>query len=165
VAYYRLMHSSPQSGLKSSGASQRFRNAMAALAVAFAIAGLAGCRSQQPKKFVSTPEEKAYLQSIQVTPGRVKAAQNFLGHTVTTLHGTVSNKGNKTVVYLEVKLTFMSIDGKALEDKSAYPVSGNTLPLKPGETQPFQVSFDQVPAAWNQAPPKITLVRVLLAGR
>lgn len=165
MAYYSDMRGSPQSGSNPSRANQRLRNGVVALAIAFAIAGLAGCSSQQPKKFVSTPEERAYLQNVQVTPSRVEAAQNFLGHTVTTLHGTVTNKGDKTVVYLEVKLTFMSIDGKPLEDKRAYPVSGNTLPLKPGQTEPFQVSFDQVPAAWDQAPPKITLVRVLLAGQ
>lgn len=165
MAYYRLMHSGRNSGLPASGASQGLRNSLVALAIAFAIAGLTGCSSQQPRKFVSTPEERAYLQNIQVTPGRVEAAQNFLGHTVTTFHSTVTNKGNKTVVYVEIRLTFMSIDGKPLEDKRAYPVSGNTLPLKPGQTEPFQVSFDQVPAAWNQAPPNITLVRLVLAGQ
>ncbi|MEJ2008975.1 MAG: FxLYD domain-containing protein [Acidobacteriota bacterium] len=164
MAYYNVMRSGHHHASPAPAKSRCIRNTLAALAIAFTIATLAGCSSKPPGELVPTPEEKAYLQNIQVTPGRVEAAQNFLGHTVTTLHGTVSNKGNKTVVYLEVKLTFMSIDGKPLEDKSAYPVSGNTLPLKPGQTEPFKVSFDEVPAAWNQAPPKITLVRVLLAG-
>lgn len=165
MPYYGLMQRGRQDNLPASGTNRRFRNVLAALAIAFTIAGLAGCSSQKPQKFVSTPEEKAYLQNIKVTADRVEAAQNFLGHTVTTLHGTVSNKGNKTVLYVEVKLTFMSIDEKPIQEKRAYPVSGNTLPLKPGQTRPYHVSFDQVPAAWNQAPPNVTLVRVVLVGQ
>lgn len=134
------------------------------LALACAVAGLAGCSSQKPKKFNASPEEKAYLQNVQVMANRVTAAQNFLGHTVTTLHGTVSNNGKKNILYLEVRLTFMNIEGKPAGTKRAYPVSGNTLPLKAGQSRPFEVHFDQVPADWNQAPPKVTLVRVLLAG-
>lgn len=164
MAYYRLMHGGQNMGSKIPGGKQRFRITLTALSVAFVAISLAGCSSQKPKKFVTTPAERAYLENIKVTPGRVEAATNFLGHTVTTLHGTVTNNGNKTVVYLEVRLTFMSIEGKPLEEKRVYPVSGNTMALKSGQTHDFQISFDKVPADWNQAWPNFTLVRVLLAG-
>lgn len=165
MAYYKVMNSGRCSKSPVPGGSQRIGASVAALAVAITVFTLAGCNSSQtPKKLIPTPEEKAYLQEIELTPGRVEAARNFLGHTVTTIHGTVANKGKKTVLYLEVRLTFMNIDGKPIQAKTAYPVSGNTLALKPGQSRPFQISFDQVPANWNQAPPKMTSVRVLLAG-
>jgi len=159
------MHTNRCLSLPVPGEGHRLRTWLAAMAVAFAIANLSGCSSpRRPTKSAPTPEEKAYLQNIQITPGRVEAAQNFLQHTVTTLHATVTNNGKKTVLYLEVSLTFSDIEGKPVQQTKAFPISDGTLPLKPGETRPFHVSFDQVPAAWNQAPPRVAPVRVILAG-
>jgi hypothetical protein len=134
--------------------------------MAFAIVALEGCGSspKQAAKAPPTPEEKAYLQNIQITPGQVEAAKNFLDHTVTTIHGTMANNGRKSVLYVEISLTFSDIEGKPIQQKTATPISGTTLPLKPGETRPFQVSFDEVPAMWNQAPPQMAPTRVILAG-
>ena len=138
----------------------------AAASIAIAVAALAGCGGspKQAAKSAPTAQEEAYLQNIQITPGRVEAAKNFLNHTVTTVHGTLANNGRKTVLYVEISLTFSDIEGKPIEQKTAAPVSGNTLPLKPGETRPFKVSFDQVPAMWNQAVPRMAPVRVKLGG-
>ena len=164
MAYYSLMRSLRSSILPAFSVRSRIPTLLAVLVIAFA-AGLSGCGGgQQPSKVPPTPEEKAYLQDIQFTTSRVEAARNFLCHTVTTLYSQVKNNGKKTVIYIEVSLTFSDIDGKPVEQKQAYPISGDTLPLKPGETRPFQVSFDQVPALWNQAPPQIAPVRVILAG-
>lgn len=139
---------------------------MTALVIVFALAALAGCsRPNQTSKSTPTPEEQAYLKNIQITPGRVEAAQNFLQHTVTTVHGTVTNKGKKAVLYLEITLTFSDIEGKPIEQKTVVTVSGNTLPLKPGETRSFHISFDKVPAMWNQAAPRMIPARVILAGQ
>lgn len=100
-----------------------------------------------------------------MTPGRVEAAQNFLQHTVTTIHGTVANNGSKSVRYLEISLTFSDIEGKPVQQKTAAAISRHDPPLKPGETRPFHVSFDEVPALWNQASPQIAPARVILAGK
>jgi len=138
----------------------------AAASIVFAISTMAGCGGspKQTAKSSPTAEEAAYLKKVQVTPGRVEAAQNFLQHTVTTIHGTVTNNGKKTILYLQISLTFSDIEGKPVEQKTAAPVSGNTLALKPGETRPFKVSYDEVPAMWNQAPPQMTPKRLVLAG-
>jgi hypothetical protein len=139
----------------------------AAAAIALAVAALAGCGSspKQPAKSAPTPEQTAYLQNIQITPGRVEAAQNFLEHTVTTFYGTVTNTGKQTVRQLEISLTFSDIEGKPVEQKSASPIGDDDPPLMPGETREFQVSFDEVPAMWNQAAPQMAPARVVLAGK
>lgn len=151
--------------LATGGNSHRLK-ALRALSIAFAVTVLASCSGgvQKTRKSAPTPEETAYVKNIQLTPGGVTAAQNFLQHTVTTVEGTVTNKGNKTVLYLQINLTFSGIEGNPIGQKQAWPVSGHTLPLKPGETRSFKESFDQVPAAWNQAPPKMTVARLILAG-
>jgi len=138
----------------------------AAASIAIAVAALAGCGGspKQAAKSAPTAQEEAYLQNIQITPGRVEAAKNFLNHTVTTVHGTLANNGRKTVLYVEISLTFSDIEGKPIQQKTAAPISGNTPPLMPGESRPFELSFDQVPAMWNQAVPRMAPVRVKLGG-
>lgn len=156
------MHRNQRSG---SSARRPLPALVAASSIAFAIAALAGCGGSPKKaaRTAPTAEEAAYLQNIQVTPGQAESAQNFLQHTVTTVHGTVANHGTKAVLYLEISLTFSDIEGKPIEQRTAAPISGGAPPLKPGETRTFQVSFDQVPAVWNQAPPQMTPKRVVLA--
>ena len=153
--------------------NQRFSSAVrrplagmaGAALVAFAVAALASCGgTKQAPKSAPTQEEAAYIQNIQLTPGRAEAAQNFLQHTVTTVSGTVTNKGNKTVVYLEISLTFSDIEGKPIEQRKAYPINRSSAPLKPGESRQFLVSFDKVPPMWNQAVPQMAPVRAVLAS-
>lgn len=133
---------------------------------ALAIAVFAGCGGgpKQAAKPAPRAEEAAYLQNIQLTSGRVEAAQNFLNHTVTTVYGAVTNNGKRTVRNLEINLTFSDIEGKPIEQRTATPIGENDPPLKPGETRQFQLSFDQVPDTWNQASPRMAPAKVILAG-
>jgi hypothetical protein len=146
--------------------NRRLRSLAVVMGLALGAATFAGCGGghKQAQKSPATPEEKAYLQNIQITPGRVEAAQNFLQHTVTTVHGTVSNNGKKSVRDIEISLTFSDIEGKPIQQKTADAISRNDPPLKPGETREFQVSFDEVPPVWNQAAPQMAPTRVILAG-
>ncbi len=41
--------------------------------------------------------------------------------------------------------------------ETAHTITSRTPPLKPGEKRAFRVSFDHMPADWNQAPPTITV--------
>ncbi len=162
------MHRNPRSTSASLRGNPRLLSLVAsALGLALVAAAFAGCGGspKQPAEPAPAPEATAYLQNVQVTPGRVEAAQNFLQHTVTTIHGTVTNNGSKSVRYLEISLTFSDIEGKPIQQKTAAAISRDAPPLKPGETRPFHVSFDEVPALWNQASPQIAPARVILAGK
>ncbi len=156
------MHSNPRFTCSIKSALR----SLAASVAALAIAALAGCGGgpKQAAKPAPGAEEAAYLQNIQLTSGRVEAAQNFLNHTVTTVYGAVTNKGQKTVRNLEINLTFSDIEGKPTEERTATPIGNNDPPLKPGETRQFQLSFDQVPDTWNQAAPRMAPAKVSLAG-
>lgn len=144
-------------------ASLCLRNVL--IAVGFSLLALAGCSSRRNGKLPPpTAEETAYLPNIQITGARVTAAENFLQHTVVTLHARITNKGNRTVRYLEVSVDFSNYSGQTDLHKQKEPINPNTPALKPGETQTVKLSFDQPPEDWNQAPPKITPVRVVLAN-
>jgi hypothetical protein len=136
---------------------------IAAAGIAALVAGLALLRRSAPPAGTHAPldaEAKAYLSKIVVTDARMSAAQNFIGDTVTYLDAKMTNQGSKTLRDVELRLEFVdTLDQVVLRD-SAHPVTPRTLPLGPGKTRSFRVSFDHMPADWNQGPPRITPVYV-----
>jgi hypothetical protein len=105
-------------------------------------------------------EQKAYLPSLVFADLRMSAAVNFLGDTVTYLDGTVTNKGVKAVRRLEVELNFVDTLNQVVLRETAHPITNRGTPLQPGETRAFRVTFDHMPADWNQAPPTAKAVYV-----
>jgi hypothetical protein len=110
-----------------------------------------------PARPVLTEEGKAYFPEIVVSAARMTAAQNFLGDTVTYLDGKVANQGTRTVRRLDLQLEFVDTLNQVVLRETAQAIASRTPPLKPGETRAFRVSFDHMPADWNQAPPTITV--------
>ena len=135
------------------------------IALSFALLSLAACsRSRRAEKLSApTAEEAAYLSNIQISGARMTASENFLQHVVTTLHARVTNNGNKTVSYLEVDVALLNYANQIYLRKKEQPIDRNKPALKPGETRDFEVSFDQLPEDWNQGPPQMTPLRVVLA--
>ena len=102
-----------------------------------------------------TEEEKAYFSQLEVTDVRMSAAENFLGATVTYLDARVTNKGTKTVRRLDFDLTFVDTLNQVVLRERVRPVNQHSSPLKPGESRAFRVTFEHMPADWNQAAPTI----------
>jgi hypothetical protein len=117
-------------------------------------------RSETPSASVLAADEKAYLPQIVISDARMSAAENFLGHTVIYLDGQVTNRGNRTVRQIEIQMEFVDILNQVVLRDDAFPLKPQMAPLKPGETRAFQVSFDHMPAEWNQAAPTITVKAV-----
>jgi len=109
---------------------------------------------------VLNDEQKAYLGSFDFADLHMSAAANFLGDTVTYLDGTVTNKGAKPVRRLDVELNFVDTLNQVVLRETARPLSGRAKPLQPGETCAFRVTFEHMPADWNQVPPKAKAVYV-----
>jgi hypothetical protein len=107
---------------------------------------------------IPTEEQKAYFRQLEFTDLHMSAAENFLGDNVTYLDGQVRNAGTKTVRRLDLDLTFVDMLSQVILRERAHPVSARTPPLKPGETRAFRVTFEHIPADWNQAAPTITPV-------
>jgi hypothetical protein len=91
-----------------------------------------------------------------VSDARMSAAENFLGHTVTYLDAQVTNQGAKAVRQLELELVFVDMLNQVVLRETARPVTLRGPALQPGQTRAFRVSFEHMPADWNQAPPTIT---------
>ncbi len=107
-----------------------------------------------------TDEERAYFPEIELANAHMSAADNFLGATITYLDAQVTNKGTKIVERLDLDLTFVDMVNQVVLRERAHPVTRRSPPLKPGEVRAIHVSFEQMPAEWNQAPP--TMIPVYL---
>jgi hypothetical protein len=142
------------------------------LIVSVVLAGLVAVLVLQQHHAVSRPasagagrlalsaEQKAYLASLVFADLRMSAAANFLGDTVTYLDGSVTNKGAKQVRRLEVELNFVDTLNQVVLRETAHPLADRATPMQPGETRAFRVTFDHMPADWNQAPPVAKAVYV-----
>ncbi len=101
-----------------------------------------------------TAEQKAYLSSFAFRRLPYEsAAANFLNDTVTYLDGSVTNQGAKPVRTLDVQLKFVDSLNQVVLRDTVHPLEDRTTPLQPGETYAFRVTFEHMPADWNQAAP------------
>jgi hypothetical protein len=105
-----------------------------------------------------TEEQRTYFRQLEFTDLHMSAAENFLGATVTYLDARVTNKGTRTVHRLDLDLTFVDVLSQVVLRERVHPVTRRTLPLKPGESRAFRVTFEHMPAEWNQAAPAIAPV-------
>ncbi|MGP0017125.1 MAG: FxLYD domain-containing protein [Candidatus Sulfotelmatobacter sp.] len=133
-----------------------------ALAVAFLL--------RQPEK-VAKPASP-YIASLKLSDFKMSAAENFIGHTVSYVDGTITNAGDKTVTHAVVEVVFQDSMGQlaqreelplqVIRTNGAYlePVDLSVSPLGPGQTQPFRLTFDSISAQWNRNYPEMRVTDV-----
>jgi hypothetical protein len=107
-----------------------------------------------------TAEEKAYASQISVADAKMSIAQNYIGDSIYFLDAKITNHGDKPVSSVQLQLEYTDMLGQVVLRDDARPVTPREAPLKPGITRPFRVSYDHMPADWNQAPPRVTVTRV-----
>jgi hypothetical protein len=105
-------------------------------------------------------EARDYLAQIAVTDTHMSAAETPLGTTETYLDAHVVNRGSRTVRQLDLQLEFQDMMKQVVLQQVSRPVTENTAPLNPGETRNLHITFDHMPAEWNQGPPVFTPVYV-----
>ena len=103
-------------------------------------------------------DAQAYLAQIALTDARMSAAETPLGTTETYLDAHVVNRGSRTVRELDVRLDFQDMMNQVVLKQVNSPVTESTAPLKPGELRSLHITFDHMPAEWNQGPPVFTPV-------
>lgn len=147
------------------GRSRLFLIAMIAVILAAGVAVAAWvmhARLNQPQ--VRPPlstEAKAYLANISVIDPRMSAADNALGNVLTYLDARLVNRGPRAVTWLDLRLEFLDTLGQVVLRQTVTVVApSDTPPLKGGESRDIHLTFEHMPAEWNQAPPAITPVYV-----
>jgi hypothetical protein len=113
-----------------------------------------------------------YAASLKLSDLKMSAAENFVGATVSYVDGTVTNNGNKTVTHVVVDVNFKDDMGQtaqreeiplqALNTTGPYPeaVDFRVMPLAPGQSQTFRLTFEGISAQWNHQYPDIQVTDV-----
>ncbi len=138
-----------------------FAISVAIAAVLAVVAYLMHARLSRPA--VRPPlsaEGQAYLKQIEVTDIHMSAAETGLGSNVTYLDAQIKNNGGRAVREVDVGLTFVDMLNQLVLRRTAHPITATAAPLQPGESRPFRVTFDYMPAEWNQGPPAVAITYV-----
>jgi hypothetical protein len=141
-----------------------------AVAVVIVIALVAAFLLRGKPKDASGPPP--YATNLQFSDFKMSAAENFVGATVSYVDGTVTNAGDKTVTHVTVDVQFKDDMGQlaqrediplqVLKTSGPYPeaVDFRVLPLAPGQSQTFRLTFESISAQWNHQYPDIKVTDV-----
>ncbi len=122
----------------------------AVIAVMLAVAFLL----RQPPKVAKGPPP--YAASLKLSDFKMSAADNFIGHTVSYVDGTVTNTGDQTVTHVALEVVFKDDLGQlaqreevplqVLKTSGPYPqaVDFSASPLGPGLSQPCRLTFASI---------------------
>lgn len=106
------------------------------------------------------PEDKAYVHSLELSDVTMKATESYVKQTITEIEGKIANKGNRTVKEAELYCVFYNVYGEVVIRERVAIVKGV---LKPGESRPFRLPFDDIPAGWNNQMPQLVIAHIEFA--
>ena len=141
-----------------------------AVAVVIVVAVVAALLLRSQPKGASGPPP--YAANLKLSDFKMSAAENFVGHTVSYVDGTITNAGDKTVTHVVAQVTFKDDMGQiaqreevpmqALKTDGPYPeaVDFNVSPLASGQGKPFRLTFEAISAQWNRQYPEIAVTDV-----
>jgi hypothetical protein len=136
------------------------------LAIMLAIAFLLR-EPPKPPRMISP-----YAASLKLSDFKMSAAENFIGATVSYVDGRITNSSDKTVTHVVVEVVFRDDIGQlaqreevplhVLRQTGPYSEAADlsVMPLAPGQTQPFRLTFDSISAQWNRQYPEIRVTDV-----
>lgn len=104
----------------------------------------------------------AYADQLSVGELRMSAEENFLGQQVIYLDGKLTNRGNKTIRRLQVRLFFRDSLNQVVLREDQEVIKARSASLAPGEAREFRLLFDRIPDSWNQQVPQFQLVALEL---
>jgi len=151
--------------------SSRWIIVIAVVAVMAVMGVIALLLRSQPKNASGPPP---YAAQLKLSDLKMSAAENFIGHTVSYVDGTIANAGDKTVTHVVVEVVFKDDMGqlaqredlplRVLRANGPYPdaVDLSVSPLGPGQSKPFRLTFDSISAQWNRAYPEMRVTDVTL---
>lgn len=140
------------------------------VALVVLVVGVAAFLLRTDSKIANPPHP--YAANLKLSDMKMSAAENFIGSTVTYLDGTVTNAGDKTVSHAVVHVSFKDSLGQVAQAEDvplhvlqttgpyADAVDLSILPLAPGQSRQFRLTFEHVTADWNHEYPELLVTNV-----
>jgi hypothetical protein len=135
----------------------------AVFVVGAAIFGFLQWRGSRPVADVPLSDEaKAYVHSqfLKLDDVTMKATESYVKQNLVEIEGKIGNAGDRTVDLVEVYCYFYDSNGQRVYRPRVAIVGTGKGGLKPGETKPFRLPFDEVPQNWNQTMPQLVIAAV-----
>lgn len=107
-----------------------------------------------------TPEAKAYVKHLALGDVGMTAAEAFNGAKLIEIKGTIGNQGTRPLKQVEITCIFYDPYGQVVGRQRQPIVRAATGGLKPGETKPFRLAFDDLAESWNQALPQVVIASI-----
>lgn len=125
---------------------------------------LQSASQRQPSMLELTPEAKEYVRSLKLADVGIKATESYLKQMVVEIDGKITNVGTRPLNVVEVYCVFHDAYGQVVL-RERVPIVGSRLGgLKPQETKPFRLPFENIPESWNRATPQIVIAGIRFAG-
>ena len=128
----------------------------------FLLRGAGSNGAGKPTPLPMGDAELAYAPQIKISNVELSRAANFLKQEVTSIGGTITNSGPRSIVELEVTLEFHDVSQKVVLREARRLYGGSEAPLAPGATREFQFAFENIPPDWNQASPVFVITGIKL---
>lgn len=126
------------------------------------LAALFSCQQTKPGGAAASPEEaKLYIKQLSLTDFDMKAAESFGGQELVEMTGKITNNGNRPLQRVDLNCVFADPYGQPVLRETVPIVRADKGGLKPGETKPFRLAFDNVPKTWNQSTPQMVMAGVV----
>ena len=107
-----------------------------------------------------TAEAKAYVKFLALGDVGMTSAEAFNGAKLVEIKGTIGNQGTRSLKQVEITCVFYDPYHQIVLRNRQAIVRAATGGLKPGETKPFRLAFDDLAESWNQALPQVIIASI-----
>ena len=106
--------------------------------------------------------ERSYAGNIHFEKLVLSESSNMLNEKFTYLDGVISNDGARTIQAMEILVEFHDPFNQVILRETRRVISASGQPLGPGQQREFDLTFEQLPAEWNQQYPSIRVTGLVL---
>lgn len=111
-----------------------------------------------------TPEAREYVKSLRLSDVAIKANESYLKQLVVEIEGKITNTGERPLDAVELYCVFYDAYGLVILRERVSIVSQRTGGLKPQQSKPFRLPFDNIPDSWNHQSPQLVIAGIRFAG-
>jgi hypothetical protein len=97
---------------------------------------------------------------LKITNADMQAHESYLKQQVVEITGKIQNTGDRILDTVEINCVFYDAYGQVVLRDRVPIVSRQMGKLAPGESKPFRLPFDNVPAGWNQVMPQMVIASI-----
>lgn len=116
--------------------------------------------SNRPGVLELTPEAKSYVRNLKLSDVDMNAHESYLKQMVVQISGKITNTGDRPLELVELLCVFHDPYGQLVLRERVPIVSQKMGGLKPGETKPFRLPFDNLPESWNHQMPQLVIAGI-----